>query len=56
MSDEWRAYNDVERLVDSNGELMKYKHHTVNYKVGFINFDNPRVHTQTIERLSRGKG
>ena len=50
MSDEWRAFNDAERLVDSNGEVMKYKHHTVNYKVGFINFDNHRVHTQTFER------
>ena len=50
MSDEWSSYNDIERLVDSNGELMNYEHHTVNHKIGFVNFDNPWVHTQTIER------
>ena len=49
MSDQWWAYNDIERLVDSNGELMNYKHHTVNHKVGFVNFDNPWIHTKTIE-------
>ena len=50
ISGQWGAYNDIERLVDINGELMKYEHHTVNHKVGFVNFENPWIHTQTIER------
>lgn len=50
MSDQWRAYNDIDKLVDNSGQSMNYEHHTVNHKEGFVNFQNRWIHTQTIER------
>ena len=50
MSDKWGAYNDIERLLDGNGDSMNYVHHLVNHKEGFVNFDKPLIHTQTIKR------
>ena len=50
MSEQLGAYIDIKRLVDSNDDLIKYKHHTLIYKEGFVNFDNPWVQNQTIER------
>ena len=50
MSDKLGAHNDIERLVDGNGDSMNYVHHSVNHKEEFVNFDNPWVHTETIER------
>ena len=50
MSDSWRAYRDIDRLVDPEGRSMNYEHHTVNHRVGFTDPNNPWIHTQTIER------
>ena len=50
MSNQLGAYNDIKRLEDGNGNLMNYKHHKVNHKESFINFDNPWTHIQTNER------
>ena len=36
--------------MDGNGDSINYVHHSVNHKEEFVNFDNPWVHTQTIER------
>lgn len=42
VSDEWRAYNDL--YYDPN-----YQRLTVNHSVNFVNPDDDRAHTQTIE-------
>ena len=36
--------------MDGNGDSMNYVHYSVNHKEGFVNFDNPCVHSQTIKR------
>ena len=51
MSDSWKAYKDIEKLVDGDGISMNYEHYTVNHRVGFVDLENPWIHTQTIERM-----
>ena len=44
MSDEWKAYHDLQ---------LTYKHSTICHKRNFVAPDNKSIHTQNIENLWR---
>lgn len=46
MSDGWRAYNAIGEI---NGGI--YEHHVIVHQENFVDPNDPRVHTQTVENM-----